>query len=132
MEIFFVRKDVLPKIRKAASKYEMKFSMRVVMMTLTLRYALSKAGTIVQKAPPRIPAAITAGMRTRAGCPLSMIPVEAAKIAPRMSWPSAPIESTFILKANAVAKDVRINGVACANVSPKPNLEVSEVSTISL
>ena len=61
-------------------------------------------------APPRKPAAIASGRWTNSGSPWSEKPTKVATIAPRYSWPSAPMLNRPLRNPRATARPVKMSG----------------------
>ena len=109
-----------------------KLSIRLVRISFTPYLALPYATSATQNTPPNMPARSVIGMPIGAGM---MSPIQTpnpvAAMAPKMSWPSAPMFQSRTRKANATARPVRMSGVALVSVSAKPNHDPKAVLTIS-
>ena len=96
----------------------MKFSITVVMISLTSNLAFKYPASMAHSAPAAAAPTKSTGRRTALGSPVPMTSLtKNAPIAPAKSCPSAPMFQTRALNAIAAANPVKISGVACRSVS---------------
>ena len=108
------------KMRKPTTLGATEFSSRVVMVSLTMPEARSRAGTRAHSAPPANPSSIMIGIRTMAGSPGNASAPHVANAAPRYSWPSPPTLIRPTRHGSATASAVSRSGIMATTTSDKP------------